>query len=255
MAIAAESAPPDKATSVARIVSGASGPPVSDRHPVRVARTQAAARQAESLDCVRPSTHDRIAGGPIPIVIRLGMVRTAQLETQPDRVPSDAQGTPASEAWLPNVLLAAAVVLLIVVVLGKSRRSAIAKSREILPTPQERLADLRQRAANDTGIESRVAEAADQIRELTAVLDTRIATLDVLIQQADERIDRLNATVLQKREAPANGAAHEASSTTADGQKRSIYELADQGLTPSEIAARLGQHAGKVELILALRRV
>jgi hypothetical protein len=32
-----------------------------------------------------------------------------------------------------------------------------------------------------------------------------------------------------------------------------IYRLSDAGLTPSEIAQRLGQHTGKVELIIALR--
>ncbi|MEO0629159.1 MAG: hypothetical protein AAFY46_00340 [Planctomycetota bacterium] len=191
------------------------------------------------------------------------MVRTTQPEFEPpvsgetqigEAVPSasEDQPLPAADAWLPNILLASAVVLLIVVVLGKSRRTAIAKSREVLPTPEERLADLRERAAGDAGIERRVAEAADQIRELTAVLDTRIETLDVLIQQADERIQRLDAsdqTPIQPTYAPASV------ETSADGQKQAIYSLADAGHTPAEIAQRLGQHAGKVELILALRRV
>jgi hypothetical protein len=35
---------------------------------------------------------------------------------------------------------------------------------------------------------------------------------------------------------------------------REIYRLSDAGLPPVEIASRLGQHTGKVELILALRR-
>jgi hypothetical protein len=179
------------------------------------------------------------------------MVRTAQS----DAIPPGEPPALASEGWLPSVLLAAAVALLIIVVLGKTRRKAINKSREILPTPEERLADLRHRAENDAGIEARVAAAADQIRELTAVLDTRIETLDVLIQQADERIQRM-----QQREARPNGdsrpappTSHAAPST--DSQKQAIYDLADQGLAPAEIASRLGQHSGKIELILALRRV
>ncbi|MEO1583087.1 MAG: hypothetical protein AAFR96_00790 [Planctomycetota bacterium] len=159
------------------------------------------------------------------------------------------------EQMLPSVLLAAAVVLLIIVVLGKSRRKAIARSQEIVPTPQERLADLRQRAANDAGIEARVAHAADQIRELTAVLDTRIATLDALIQQADERIDALsNRSTPTAHTARGKTPEHTPTSSQGDQQRSAIYELADQGLAAPEIAARLGQHAGKVELILALRR-
>jgi hypothetical protein len=39
-----------------------------------------------------------------------------------------------------------------------------------------------------------------------------------------------------------------------DPMAREIYQLSDQGLPPVEIARRLGQHTGKVELILALRR-
>ncbi|MEO1718510.1 MAG: hypothetical protein AAFR76_15530 [Planctomycetota bacterium] len=182
------------------------------------------------------------------------MVRTTQIEPQPfeDAVP------PRSEAWLPNILLAAAVVLLIVVVLGKSRRTAIAKSHEVLPTPQERLAELRHRAENDAGIEARAANAADQIRELTAVLDTRIETLDVLIQQADDRIAQLSSTPAVSPTPHAHGhpaGHHAAAPDPGDSGKQAIFELADQGHTPAEIAARLGQHAGKVELILALRRV
>ena len=34
---------------------------------------------------------------------------------------------------------------------------------------------------------------------------------------------------------------------------REVYELADAGHAPVEIARKLGQHTGKVELILALR--
>ncbi len=185
------------------------------------------------------------------VVVSCGMVRTAQLDPA-DTAPGETE--PRSD-WLPSVLLAAAVVLLVMVVLGKSRRKAIARSREIVATPQERLAELRHRAEHDAGIEARVAEAADQIRELTALLDTRIQTLDVLIQQADERIERMQPSAAQQPAAPANGAARAHETTTADGQKRAIYELADQGLTPAEIASRLDQHAGKVELILALRRV
>lgn len=40
----------------------------------------------------------------------------------------------------------------------------------------------------------------------------------------------------------------------ADPIAREIYRLSDAGLPPVEIASRLGQHTGKVELILALRR-
>jgi hypothetical protein len=41
--------------------------------------------------------------------------------------------------------------------------------------------------------------------------------------------------------------------TPSDPTTQSIYRLADQGLAPEQIARKLNEHIGKVELILALR--
>lgn len=166
--------------------------------------------------------------------------------------PGEAQ---SASQWLPSILMAAAVVLLVIVVLGKTRKLAVERSSQPDHTPRERLDALRAQAQAEGSIEGRVAAAADQIRELTAVLDTRIAHLEALIVQADERIRAMDEP---RPNDPPIGR-EPAHATAADGpsvssQKQDIYRLADQGLTPGEIAARLGQHAGKVELILALRR-
>jgi hypothetical protein len=145
----------------------------------------------------------------------------------------------------------AGIALLLVVMMSRLRKGAKRRATQDNLFPAERIAALRERAEAEGGIEGRVAHAADQIRELTAVLDTRIATLDALIQQADERIDALR----EPKAGPSHEHSREPATTPADAQKRAIYDLADQGLTPEEIAGRLGQHAGKVELVLALRRV
>ncbi len=42
--------------------------------------------------------------------------------------------------------------------------------------------------------------------------------------------------------------------TAADHRRQRIYELADRGLSPVQIAAQVGQSTGEVELILNLRR-
>jgi hypothetical protein len=40
-----------------------------------------------------------------------------------------------------------------------------------------------------------------------------------------------------------------------DPLARQVYQLADTGLAPADIAQKIGEHVGKVELILALRSV
>ena len=180
--------------------------------------------------------------------------------TQPDQeLTAPEPGQPASidPAWLANILMMAAVLLLVIVVLGKMRRRVRTQAAEPQLDPSERLAALRARAEAEGGLEGRSAAAAERVRELTAILDTRIEHLDILIQQADERISRLDelASGPEQVRAP-HRIADRSPAAGANGPsgKEDIYALADQGLTASEIAARLGQHAGKVELILALRR-
>jgi hypothetical protein len=172
-----------------------------------------------------------------------------QIEPQPLPPAGDTPGRQPD--WLANTLMSAGVAILVIVVLGRLRRKTARHARQPVLPPDDRLAAIR---------------AADQIRELTAVLDTRIGTLDILIQQADERIARLEAAergVPGHVHGPVRDAHLRDNHTTdnrpdfnrPDSQKQEIYRLADEGLGAGEIAARLGQHAGKVELILALRRV
>ena len=75
-------------------------------------------------------------------------------------------------------------------------------------------------------------------------MDTRMKTLEVLIRQADERIEALQGAI------PEGGKlAREVVS-----RYKEIYELADSGASLEEIASRTGIQSGEVELILSLRR-
>lgn len=117
---------------------------------------------------------------------------------------------------------------------------------------------------------------ADEMAEgIAADLDARAERLEALIQEADSRIsdlqrraressgDRFSARTNSPR-ATSGGPARAARSDDDDASERGvveedlmtreIYKLADTGLPPVEIARRLSQHTGKVELILALRQ-
>ncbi len=104
----------------------------------------------------------------------------------------------------------------------------------------------------------------DQLsRQIHGRIDTKLARLEAVIRDADQRIDRLSRLIRTTqgesaqeftldREGPDE--AHSARSDIVDDRHAPIYELADSGKSPVEIAREVGQTTGEVELILALKR-
>lgn len=92
-------------------------------------------------------------------------------------------------------------------------------------------------------------------------LDRRAERLEKLIAEADAKLARLERLT-------AGAVTHDPLAVLAETKPRAaapplhdgdplageVYRLADSGLPPVQIAQKLGQHTGKVELILALRR-
>ena len=180
-----------------------------------------------------------------------------QSETEDPQTAADLAST------IAPFLLLAGVVMLTVVLMGKIRRKNRARSHEADLEPKERIEKIREKADTGTVLQQRAAETTALVRELTAVIDNRSERLELLIQHADERISRLErlSEEAEQRLTPRHAETKSTSepprseSTLATDQLRQqIYDLADQGHSTNEIAQRLGQHAGKVELILALRR-
>ncbi|HED54435.1 MAG TPA: hypothetical protein ENJ00_09600 [Phycisphaerales bacterium] len=166
-----------------------------------------------------------------------------------------------TDTLLPGIVFTAGIVLLIVVLMSrlKKTRKQLANQPDLVPS--ERIEMIRQQADTRGSTEARIADAADITRQLTASLDNRAERLEILIRHADERIARLEQLNQQAadRLAPRMpghqpAAAEPTGSLANDTLRQQIYDLADQGHPCSEIAQRLGQHSGKVELILALRR-
>jgi len=105
-----------------------------------------------------------------------------------------------------------------------------------------------------------LVELSEMARQVTAQLDTRAMKLDLLIKEADERIAALAEAARQASSGnPGAGPAASLprpaapSGPAVDPRHVEIYELADLGLSPREIAMKLGRPHGEVELILALR--
>jgi hypothetical protein len=82
-------------------------------------------------------------------------------------------------------------------------------------------------------------------------MDRQAARLEQLIAEADSRIRRLERLNSAPPPAPPRQVL---TGDTTDPLNRRVYELADEGMPPVEIARALQQQTGKVELILALRQ-
>jgi len=113
-------------------------------------------------------------------------------------------------------------------------------------------------------LESLMADSEELTRRLAAILDNKAARLESLLERAERAASRLERAAGGAGDEPeperGGSAAHRregnalrTGAATADPVSREIYSLADEGLPPVEIARRLEEHVGKVELILALR--
>jgi len=122
-----------------------------------------------------------------------------------------------------------------------------------------------------------LVELSQMAREITAQLDSRATKLELLIKEADEKLNALaaaqgrvqvpaennNSSSPHTSIAPAEAAALQSFSDDApslalaapptDRRYAEIYSLADEGKRANEIAKLLNRPNGEVELILALR--
>jgi hypothetical protein len=140
----------------------------------------------------------------------------------------------------------AAVTVFVGVLLVGYWYQRMLKDRKGRPTPESKaladdLVELTERLANE------LDEKAERIEALLGAADDRIRQLERLHLEvpragvpADPRLLEPRARV--RHEGPG------------ESSHREVYDLADSGLLPLEIAQRLDRPTGQIELILNLRR-
>lgn len=152
------------------------------------------------------------------------------------------------------VLYALAALTMAYVVIRPIMRKKTKDPLEKLPS-----FGLSQQRSVERDMNNLLVELSEMARQVTAQLDTRAAKLEALIEEADRKIAALRALTGEATERtpqltthstlpPPRPAAHEE-----DQRHSEVYEMADQGLSATEIARRLGRPHGEIELILALR--
>ena len=186
----------------------------------------------------------------------------------PDEIPN--------ESW-PMILLFGVVACFMMLMMFRRMRRAsrpVAPARELA---KERVARIREEAEIRDSMDKLLIRLEEYSREVNGQLDTKFVRLEQVIQDADDRIGRLRSVIdehdkrlgrlvetqrrlrrgggpvsrptdsLKQAEAPVDDG------KPADPRYKNVYDLADAGSSPSDIAERLGMPSGEIELILNLR--
>jgi hypothetical protein len=159
------------------------------------------------------------------------------------------QSVPQDKQWMIYAAGGAAVIYLLM------RMQAKKRGKDPLSDAPVRF-PLSQQKSVEREMQNLLVELSEMSRQITAQLDTRSAKLEVLIQEADQRIAELRALTGDDGRSLPNLSAPRTSITPApqdDPRHAAVYQLADQGMNCQQIAQELGRHSGEIELILALR--
>lgn len=113
----------------------------------------------------------------------------------------------AENSMIPNILLALGMIILVVLMfrsLKKTHKSNATRTNS-MGSPAERIEEIRHRAETSMEPAERLmVEAEDIARRLGAVLDNKAARLELLIEEADAKLDQLNRAVSTQSRAPRN---------------------------------------------------
>ncbi len=132
-------------------------------------------------------------------------------------------------------------------------------------TARDRVEELKQRHEVRGDLEQLMVEIEQLAKRFGAQLDAKTVRMERLIDEADRKIGELKQLDQARRDAPQTYDSQASSAepqapvppeppSPDDALKQSVYDLAEQGHDPAEIARKLDEHVGKIELILALRK-
>ena len=194
-----------------------------------------------------------------------------------DRILLDIPAAPARDPATTWLVIAVAVLAIVYITFVRPLRQK-KKEKDPFDRPARR-AGLSQQKVVEREMSNLLVELSEMARQLTAQLDTRAAKLELLIREADEKILLLQKAgvggigteshprrsdflepaasavsalegVIMEARAPIHAAMPE---PPLDPRHARVYDLADEGHSPQEIARQLDRPSGEIELILALR--
>ncbi|WP_428387165.1 hypothetical protein [Mucisphaera sp.] len=173
---------------------------------------------------------------------------------------------------LKNLLPVVGILFIIMSLYSFSRRR---QKQGPAVSARDQLEGLKERKRLRDDLGTLMLEVEELTRRFSAQIDAKTLRLERMIQEAEIRIDQLQRLEKQLGQPPANlslaetdqeatgvqasAATASESGPSASGETpmqtltRSVHELADDGLDARQIAEKLDEHLGKIELILNLR--
>jgi hypothetical protein len=173
---------------------------------------------------------------------------------------TDPRAAPKLDTTTWVALVIGAVATAFVMIRAKARKNRDPLERSSFGGPS-----LAQQRNFERQMSNLLLELTEMSRTMSASLDTRAARLEALLDEADRKIAQLeqmrqggnvpSTSVPQMTIARTEPEPPEPAHPTDDveSQHEQVYALADQGCSLQEIAQRLNQPDGEIELILSLR--
>ena len=172
-------------------------------------------------------------------------------------------GVVDQQDWL---IVAFVIVVAVVVMTTSLRRKVSGREPSLGQYTRQQRSHVRSQEQIKGDLNELLVELQELSRQITAQIDTRFAKLETVIEDADQRIARLerllrraaqieglDVTVDDKTEPP-DPTQDRRDTIPIDPVHQQIYELADGGKTAIDIARELSRTTGEIELILNLRR-
>lgn len=161
-----------------------------------------------------------------------------------------------SPSWVAPTVSTAALILGIWLVVSQLRAASKGKLGGAAPRQARAERDVQREEVGGVDADG-LRSLQQELDQLIQDLDSRSSRLENLIARAEEKIDELQqAVAVQPREMVESKPRQRqiiAEPLISDPVHQQVYQLSDAGYSPVDIARRLQQPTGQVELILALR--
>ena len=153
----------------------------------------------------------------------------------------------SQDSMLPNILLIGGVLLMVLLMMRMLKKNTKANARRanIQGTPAERIEQLHTRAQASMEPSTKLmVDAEEMARRLGAILDNKAARLELLIEEADSKLNALNRAVAGSQQPKPAAQTHEHTPPT----PRTIDpSLLDRARVEQDLEDRQSRVAGRIE--------